>query len=523
MPKSLKVYNVGAKGLNTDVAAWDLPAEFISNGFNFKVFQNSLVSTGGFSDWSTAPTNFYPGLVFPLTTVEGYFWVVPGRTDVYAFDAAAWVSINPAVDPVNMDAGDEKFWTHCYLGQIPIINNPQHYPMYWSPAETTEKLKFLNWSSGVTWKTRGISAQVIRSHKNFLFALNITDGGAVQPDTYRWSTAADVNGLPFTWDESDTSAIAGVASLGGDNGAIVDAVPLRDSLVIYSEYGIDILDYVGGEFIWSRREMSNSVGLFGKYCVTEVEGSHYFISNGDVLKNDGTNLTSIMRGRIQGKFNENFDNSRADLAFITKNHNTKEIWFCVPQIYPAGSSAAYVYNWADEAWSIRDLPSGIAFAHFGDQPLPPRTWNNWTGTWGSQNSPWISNTTSPFATGIIGVTNNPPDLKILEPTVELDSGDTNSTISRDNFTIEGVNVATTLVKMYPHILGTGPVSIQVGSQLIPYGPVRWKPAFVYEPGITKKLDIRTTGLFHSWRISSIGKGNWIFSGMDLEYEESGAR
>jgi len=80
-----------------------------------------------------------------------------------------------------------------------------------------------------------------------------------------------------------------------------------------------------------------------------------------------------------------------------------------------------------------------------------------------------------------------------------------------------------LVKLYPHVKGTSPVSIQVGSQLIPDGPINWKPETLFTPGIDRKIDIRTTGLLHSWRVSSVGQGTWEFSGMDIEYENSGVR
>jgi len=522
MPKKLQVYNIGLKGLNTDLASWDLPAEFISYGFNFKVFRNSLISTGGYVDWSEPPVEHHPGLVFPLTVVDAYFWVLPGRSAIYAYDGGTWYDVS-SVGGYTLGADDEYLWTHCYLGQIPIINNPQHVPEYWSPADGSQPFQPLMWDALTDWATRGISAQVIRSHKNFLFALNIQDGATAQPDTYRWSTAADINGLPYTWDEADTAGIAGVAALGGDNGAIIDGLSLRDSFCIYSEFGIDLLDFTGGEFIWSRRELSNSVGLLNRNCLVEVEGAHYFISNGDIMKNDGTNIGSILRGRLQRQFNEGFNALKFRRAFATKNQNTKEIWFCIPFDSSDYPSIAYVYNWADDSWAIRDLPVSTAFAAYGLQPNPVVNWETWGGTWDTQTKVWSSNNNSPLSSVIIGVTNSPAALKVLEPDNYRDSGDLHSVVERTNFPLEGINETTTLVKLYPHVKGTSPVSIQVGSQLIPDGPINWKPETLFTPGIDRKIDIRTTGLLHSWRVSSVGQGTWEFSGMDIEYENSGVR
>jgi len=523
MPKKLPIINIGLKGLNTDIAPWDLPPEFLSYGFNFKVYKNSIISTGGYADFGTAPNEFSPGILFPVTAGSSQFWVIAGRTRVYAFDGATWSNITSVAGYPSLGAGDELLWTSCFLGQIPIINNEQHYPEYWAPAQTSQVLQPLPWDATDDWATRGITAKVVRSHKNFLFALNIQDGAVSQPDTYRWSTAADINGLPYTWDEADTAAIAGVASLGGESGAIVDGLSLRDSFCIYSEFGIDILDYTGGEFIWSRRELSNSVGLLNKNCVVEVQGVHYFLSNGDVLRNDGTNIESIIRGRIQGQLIDSLASPYYRKAFAVKNQNSKEIWFCMPSKSSTYPSIAFVYNWVDDSWALRDLPVNTSFASYGISPTPTLSWNTILGTWDSQTKTWSSNDNSPLSTAIFGITTSPAAIKLLEPTSIRNSGDLSAIVERNNFPHEGINESTTIVKLYPHIKGTSPVSIQVGSQLIPDGPILWKPATMFTPGIDRKIDVRTTGLLHSWRISSVGTGTWEFSGMDIEFENSGVR
>lgn len=522
MPKKLQIYNVGSKGINTDVAPWDLPPEFISYGFNFKIFKNSILSAGGYANWSSPPTEFQPGLLFPVKSESGYYWVVAGRSGVYAFDGSAWHNISSGAYS-GLGVNDEFNWTNCYLGQIPIINNPQHYPEYWSPASPGQLLQPLNWSPGVTWQDRGITAKVIRSHKNFLFALNLQDGADAQADSYRWSTAADINGLPFTWDETDISALAGVASLGGDGGEIIDGLSLRDSFCIYSSDSIDILDYTGDEFVWRRREFSNTVGLLNKNCIAEVKGMHFFMTNGDIIMNDGNSLTPILRGRLQRQFNSRINSNYYNRSFVTENVNSKEIWFCVPQEGTDYPSVAYVYNWIDDSWAVRDLPPDTAFASYGLEMQAPLIWSGWGGTWDSQLSQWSSNNSVLLDSSVIGITRNPAQLKLIEPKEQRDSGDLMSIIERTDYPLEGVNDASTLVKLYPHIRGTNPVSIQVGSQQIAGGPISWKPAQTFTPGVDRKLDVRTTGLLHAWRISSIGTGNWEFSGMDLEYEDTGVR
>jgi len=114
-------------------------------------------------------------------------------------------------------------------------------------------------------------------------------------------------------------------------------------------------------------------------------------------------------------------------------------------------------------------------------------------------------------------------LKLLEPSDKRDSGPLASRIERTDFPLEGFDNVTTITRIYPHIEGTNPVQIQVGSQDKAGGAVSWKPVATFTPGKGRKIDIRSTGSLHAWRIQSIGEGNWGFSGMDIEYEFAGKR
>lgn len=522
MSKLLAINNIGLKGINSDIAPWDLPPEYLTFGFNFKIDTNTIYTTGGYADWSTSPAPFNPGYMMHVGSTSGDYWLVAGRTAVYAFDGATWTDVSSTAGYAGLGLDDELNWVGCMLGQIPIFNNPQGVPEYWSPQSPGQIMQPLPWSPGVTWAQRAISAKVIRSHKTFLFALNIQDGAVDQPDSFRWSTSADINGLPFTWDESDISALAGIASLGGDGGNIIDGLSLRDSFVIYSESAIDILDFSNDEFIWKRRELSNSYGLLSKDCIQEVKGVHYFMSDGDIMRNDGTTISSIIHGRLQKQFNSRMNADKYDRSYTVKNNSTKELWFCVPEEASNYANIAYVYNWVDDSWAVRDLPEGNTYSAYGPQSDPPETWDNWVGKWDTQTRVWGSRKNTPLDDTIVGV-GTASDLKLLEPTDIRDSGPLTTRIERTDLPLDGIDNVTTITRVYPHIDGTTPVDIQFGSQTHAGGPVSWKPPQTFAPGVDRKLDVRSTGSLHAWRLQSQEEGNWGFSGMDLEYEESGRR
>ena len=522
MPKLLSLSNIGQKGLNSDVTQWELPPEFITDGINFRIFANAIRTAGGYADWSFSPIPFNPGFMMHVGATSSNFWLVAGRDAVYAFDGVQWHPVTSAAG-YNIAVNGELNWTGCMLGSTPIINNPQTNPEYWRPVSSGQILQPLDFSPGVPWSETGNSFKVLRSHKNFLFALGLQEGVEELPDSYRWSHPADANQLPFTWDETDKTALAGRAALGGDGGHITDGRSLRDAFCIYSEASIDILDSTNDEFVWRRRELSNTVGLLSKHSLIEVKGTHILLSDGDIVINDGNGLKSLVHNRIRRRLTARMNADFYDRSYAVRNSAMKEVWFCVPEDGAEYPNTAYIYNWKDDSWVIRDLPEGIAFSAYGPQTDPSTIWDDWKGTWDTQQGVWGSRKKTPLNDTIVGVRNDNSSLKTMDASEGRDSGDLGTRIERTNFALEGMRQVTTITRVFPHMEGTEPVQIQFGSHDYAGSPVRWKPVVIFNPSIDRKIDVRTTGELHAWRVQSLGEGNWSMSGMDIEYALAGER
>lgn len=664
MPKILRINNLGQGGLNADISPWELPPSAITDGLNFRVANGALQTSGGNASMTTCPDDFKPAYVQTVVSPLGVYWLAAGQDSVQVYNGLVWEDISSwtaGMSPLN--PGDEFLWQGCNLGKIPIVNNSQHYPEYWDPQSSGTDLAGLPFDSSNTWEAKSFRCRVMRAHKNFLFALNLQEGATHLQNAYRWSHPADIDGLPFTWDETDASGLAGRSQIAGNSGAIIDGLSLRDSFVIYSQNGIDILEFVGGEFVWRRRSMTSSYGLFNRDSLVEVNGVHFFLADGDVVSNDGNSVQSIMYNRIRTRLVKNANAEYYHRSFAARNDVHKEIWFCVPEGSSEFPNVAYVYNWSDQSWAIRDLPTGLASAKFGPtivstgtrmaaellpSPLAAPdlvTWDTWTGNWDEQTRTWSSgavippdpeapyydftwsignsgnsygyqatfgdldpklierkevyevyvdsvtklvtvntdeelqgsdiltltsdvnsvivtwatdhyeatdatfadyvvaadgtdidlrievtnaSNTSPPATPVtasgdmlIGVRHDKHNLEMLD--LSSASGDLNATIERTDLPMAGLDVVTTITRLYPHIQGTEPVRISAGSQDFAGSPIRWKGFVDFNPATDRKVDIRTTGELHCWKVESLGTGYWKMSGIDIEYEEAGYR
>jgi hypothetical protein len=100
----------------------------------------------------------------------------------------------------------------------------------------------------------------------------------------------------------------------------------------------------------------------------------------------------------------------------------------------------------------------------------------------------------------------------------------NCIIERIGYPLDGLGHVTTITKIYPHMDGPGSCYIQVGSMDFPGSPIRWKPAVLFNPETDRKIDIRTTGELHCFRILDMDvEVTWRITGLDVEYVEAGLR
>jgi len=519
--ENANISNIGLKGLNTDLTAWDLPAEFITDGSNFRVQSNNIISTGSYTAWSIPPINLLPGLVARVGTIGGDFWLVVGRNGVYVWSEPTWTNID-SIAGYTLAIDGELDWTVAMLGRIPIINNPAHVPEYWSPQSAGQIMQPLEFSPGVDWVTAGKSFRVIRSHKNFLFALNLVEGGVTLENSYRWSHPAENNGLPFTWDETDVSSLASIEQLGAEGGVIIDGLSLRDSFCIYSERSINLLDLSNDEFVFNRRELSSTVGIVNKNSIVEINGSHLFLSDGDIFKNDGNKIQSIIHNRLRRRFNSRLNASAFNRSFVIRNTVMKEVWFCVPENKSKYPNIAYVYNWADDSWALKDLPPSLTHASYGSQSDTILTYDTVTSTYDSIGSTYDAGNRTPLDETVIGCRSNDGALIFMDPVDEFDVN-IDSKIERTGFALNGVVANFTVSRIYPYMAGKVPVNIQIGAQARIGGPVTWSALTLFDPSVDRKLDIRISGALFCWRVSSIGIGKWSMSGMSVEYALTGSR
>lgn len=538
MNKLLSVSGVGSKGLNTDLPQWELPAEFVTNGLNFRANNNFIMSNGGWNRlYLRKAIGDYTPLFYHIIQTVGSgldYFLLATELKLYIWNGeslALALTLDSAV-------ANPSLWTFDHAGGVIVINHPEVGAFYWYPITDTGTIDKLIFSEADIpdtgdpvryWDADNKKfGKVLRSHKNFLFMLNLQEDTEFMQDGFRWSHPFNPNSIPVTWDETSQFHLAGIANLGSNTGYIIDGKSLRDSFIIYSSEATNALDQSGDDFVWRRRQISGSTGLLSKDCIVEINGVHALITDNGVVINDGSQVKNIMDQRIRKSFVANLSSENYNKSFSVLNKKNREIWFCIPTDNTPGSlcDTAYIWDYANDTWAIRDIPSKTTHAVYGSA-RPIETFKNWNEftveTWLDVVTPWYYSPT-PFDDSIIavdadGYINNIDTTTIL---TEGEGSTLSTFIERANYPLEGQVAATTIVTIMPFITG-GPVRIRMGSHKMKGSPVVWDSWKTFDPATQRKLSVRTTGTLHAWQIESIEDNSFTFSGFDIEYSQAGLR
>ena len=558
----LNVGNIGSTGVNSDIEPWDLPPDALTDGINYRLSANKLQSVGG-----TRPVGpscgDNMGHINQSTDFSGNStWIMAGENSVKLYDGQSYTDIGTSLRSVEPRFAnlDPTKWSSCQIGQVVYLNHPQLYPIYWVDGQGAPgTAQPLPWHIGEeTWDDVGNSCRLIRSHKNFLFALGMQEG----PDEYRdkvwWSHPAEPNGIPFSWRPTaeQPDSIAGWVNL-GRGGSIVGGESLRDSLVIYSESAINVMDFTGDALGWRRRTVSSEAGLASSEALVEVQGTHFFISPGDIQTFDGNSIGSIMHNRLRKRLAARMNVEKLGNSWAAHNPTFNEIWFAVPETGEDHPSKAYAFNYRDNNWSIRDLERPFRHAHFGVTPrLSATGWSEVEDSWDSMRESWMMSSDTPFEASLLGVTDDElHDIDVLNETfsddfVSLNGKDWDwspetwdgldikwddidpradyqrspTIIRRTDLPIGGHEANTTITRIYPLVEGTAPIQIRVGSQQQAGGPIKWAGDYrTFIPGRDRKIDVRTTGEVHCYEVKSEGGSFFNMTGMDIEFRPAGRR
>jgi hypothetical protein len=104
---------------------------------------------------------------------------------------------------------------------------------------------------------------------------------------------------PPSWDNTITTNNATENILTEMNGEIVEAQPLGNSLILYSNSETWLMTADGSTEVYSYRALPFNAGAINSNCVVQVNNRHYVFGADDLWVHDGLTMQSIADGRVQ--------------------------------------------------------------------------------------------------------------------------------------------------------------------------------------------------------------------------------
>lgn len=331
-------------------------------------------------------------------------------------------------------ATPDTTWYHTVISNCAVATCNRHIPQvkefdsqYFADLPGWGDQTEVDAKGNVSVKNYSWFSERLRAFNNRLFAMNMTEtnpsGASIHyPLRLRWSNFADENAAPFLWDDfadlrdpdSDTNSegtiealqngYAGYIDLADSNGGLIDMLPLKDYLFVYTEFET----YVGTPTMnayqpFQFKKLFNDSGILAPECVTEVEGSHFVVTQNDIILHNGASKKSIASNRVKNKIISEISKINPAATKVHLHSDQKEVWI----LYVAPGSAkeswacnkAAIWNYEFDTWSFCDIPYSYDIALI-DPPILEKsaTWEDLAEfTWDSdfaKITPWQKNTTN---------------------------------------------------------------------------------------------------------------------------------
>lgn len=377
----IPVPNAGAAGVIMDLSTHELPLGAWTAVQNIRFLDGYAYQALGWGSVYGTPPDV-PQYVLPVSVAGVRYWLYASASKQYVVTNTAGAPVYTDITHVTPRTGVVGNWTGSVFGGIPLLNagDGTTIPMYWDQNLTHKFLDLPAWPAATFCK-------VLRSYKNFLIALGITKAGVSLPYMFKWSAPAVAGSLPSTWDPADATNDAGELDIPDGQDIIVDGLGLKDSFIVYKEASTFRVDYVGGTFIFTNKQVFGMSGLLNRGCAVEFDAFHFAVTGSDVVVHDGYTAKSVMDMKSRRWFFQNFDVNNRSKIFVFKNPFFNEIYVAFPSLGSSVCDTALVYNWVAETVSVRPLPN---INHAATGPVD----NSLGGTWNADSAPWDSDTTS---------------------------------------------------------------------------------------------------------------------------------
>ena len=511
MPNSYTIDRYSFNSFEPDYVDEDAPSEILSGAKNVRYENGSIKRSKGYQS-AFNNTLFEAIFLIGVRQYESFQWVYAGES------ALAVVNQNGSstdLTPVTgVSASIRSNWTGGVINGLVFLANSLQTPIYWDGLVSSKFQDLPGWQPSTTTKC-------IRSYKNFLIALGIDGPSGTFGNLLKWSSSADTGDIPQSWDVADPTLDAGEAVVSTIGGNLVDCLPLGDANILYKDDSTHIMNYVGGQFIFSFADLFTSSGIMGRDCAVEINGTHIVLTKDDLIQHNGNKFESIVNNRIRMFIFQQINHISSANSYLCHNRKHDEVWVCIPTGISEVPDLAIIWNYKLDKFGTIDLPN-VPFINDGfvDIISESANWDDDSQVWDDDDSPWSKQYLSDISNDLLFPLGN--------SLFQADTGDSNnglevvSFVEKRSIRVSPENEICLVVRLLPNILGTNGdiLKIKVGGQMDIGQPITWASESDYVIGKSVHHDCLVKGRYVSIKISSVGGMEWELHSVGIEYNSN---
>ena len=530
----LRVDSVGSAGFLPDVESWQMEKNSWSDLRDVSLGENSirppylteLYNVAG----PEADLSKYLG-IFSHKSFGAWWLVLCTRERVYVTRGGELYDVTPAGAQFN--SNEEQRWIATSFNGFLILNNAVDEPHYWAITETDVLLPELTplsqYPGSSPWPS-GQSCAWIESFNSALFAGSIINNAGKFPYLVQFSDFAEPGTLPQAWEPRPENS-AGSRDLADGQDEIISGKAFKDALIVRKEFSVYYFRFIGGQFVYQRKTISEKVSCLNKFCVENTDAFQIVVGESDIYVTEGTVHRSIVKNRIKNWFFDNLNTSRRDAVFVLHSTLKDEIWIMAPQGDSEYCNIALIWNYLENTFTTRTC-NGFVAATEGEgitpEPWVPWSglltdWTDWQDLWGLDRteldkrrlifSQFIALEDSEVRNILIGQPLEPvsevDELYIERMHIPFPRGDVMDWESIKQISYIAPKCRKAGVNFYMDIwLGT---QEDIDSHIKWHGPKRWRPG-------KKGVFFDKSGRFVSIKARMPSDVNFRLTGYDIEYK-----
>lgn len=504
-------------GVLADPSTGQTPLNALTDARNVRLRDGQIELNLGEADQTTP--SIVPLFLMPCVVAGTNVWMYAGQNKVYVTDGSTHTNLTrqtTGVD-VNYAASLVRGWNGGVLNGIPVVNNGVDIPQMWNPVSLTQRLQALTgWPATATCKA-------IAPFGTYLIAMNITKGSTNYPHMVKWSHSADVGAVPTSWDEADPTKDAGENELAGED-PIVGGLALGDQFVVYKQSSAHVMRYTGPPYIFNFAPLFSEHGAAGPNAFTALGRSHVVLTQSDLIMHSGTGAIDklILTSRMRKWLFSNIDEQYLEKCFVIQNPFFSEIIVGFPEVGSSTCNLALVWNWRDDALTVRDLRS---VHHAATGPVTAAGVSDWDSDyeqWTSDLSGWNKDSLVPAAQRVL-LARDTPALTVIDSGTVIGPAFITGYIERTGIAGENPAKRYLLKGIRPRINAPDGTVIKIrgGASERILGSVTWGTEVTFTVGTDFRADMLVSGRYIAYRIGSDAAYGWSLEGLDLEIEEQG--